>query len=134
MHILIQSILSKLFKLGVLTIALLATPLRQQENRNLQHLGAHHNFSISLSIVQTEKCELEHCECAASSHLQCRRRVWPPFPVCVSSLQAHGERKQSLNLIESQKQYQSAQTFPGCRHFFLRPRFTSPIDKKSSYP
>lgn len=72
MHILIQSILSKLFKLGVLTIALLATPLRQQENRNLQHLGAHHNFSISLSIVQKEKCELEHCECAASSHLQCR--------------------------------------------------------------
>lgn len=33
-----------------------------------------------------------------------------------SNLQAHGDRKQSLNLTESQKQYQSAQTFPGYRN------------------
>lgn len=109
MHTLTQSIFSKLFKLGVLTIALLASPLRQQKNKSLQHLEAHHDFSISLFIVQKEKRELEHCGCAASSHLQCRWRVWPPFPVCASSLQAHGERKQSLNLTESQKQHKHFQ-------------------------
>lgn len=105
----------------MLTIALLATPLRQQKNKSLHHVGACHNFSISLFKVQKEKCELEHCECAASSHLQCRWRVWL-LSQCVhglpSSLQAHGERKQSLNLIESQKQYQPAKHFQDAEIIF----------------
>lgn len=100
----------------MLTIALLASPLRQQKNKSLQHLGAHHDFSISLFLVQKEKCELEHCECAASSHLQCRWSV-ASFPsVCLIFTSTWREKAEP----EPDRKSKAAQTFPGCWHFFFK--------------